>query len=168
MAYRAASIANELLDMGNQCSRKLTQIEIQKLVYFAHGWHLAHRGTPLVGELFEPWKYGPVVRSLYDSFKKFGSEHITEKATSWQTNVAGEIVEVTPAILSNDSGDDSYAFSLTREIWSKYGLLAPFKLVDLTHVPDGPWARAYSANQTYITNEAIRDYFKGLASTNGG
>jgi len=162
MAYRAASIANELLDLAGQNDRKLTQIEIQKLVYFVHGWHLAYRDSPLIGELFEPWKYGPVVRSLYDSFKKFGSDPITEKATSWQTNSEGAIIEVTPAILSNDDDSDDYAVALTREVWRKYGMLAPFELVDVTHRADGPWAKAYYAKQTYITNEAISEYFKTL------
>ena len=163
MAYRATSIANELLDLAAGSGRRLTQIEIQKLVYFVHGWHFAYADSPLIGELFEPWKYGPVVRSLYDAFKKFGSDQITEKAKSWETNLRGDIVQVTPTILSNDCDADNFATDVTRKVWSEYGMLAPFKLVEATHQPDGPWAKAYYARQTYIDNEAISRYFKSLA-----
>ena len=160
MAYRAASIANEVLDLSD--GRKITQIEIQKIVYFVHGWYLAYRHEPLVGELFEPWKYGPVVRSLYDSFKRFGSDAITSKASVWQTDTEGRIVESTPAVISNNAQEDSYVRSLTRSVWDKYGTLAPFKLVEVTHIPNGPWAEAYAAKQTYITNESIEKYFVSL------
>ncbi len=163
MAYRAASIANEFLDLAaTEPGRKLTQIDIQKLVYFAHGWNLAYTDKPLIGELFEPWKYGPVVRTLYDAFRRFGSEAITAKATSWQTDSAGTIVEVTPSIRSVDTQADAYAISLVGEVWKIYGALAPFKLVDATHVQDGPWAQAFTAKQTYIPNESILAYFKRL------
>ena len=162
MAYRAASIANEFLDLASQKGRKLTQIEIQKLVYFAHGWNLEYTEKPLIGELFEPWKYGPVVRTLYDAFRRFGSEPITAKATSWQTNDAGAIIEVTPSIQSTKSDEDENAISLVREVWKTYGALAPFKLVEVTHVENGPWAAAFTAKQIYIPNESICTYFKQL------
>ena len=162
MAYRSASIANEFLDLASQRGRKLTQIEIQKLVYFAHGWNLAYTSKPLVGELFEPWKYGPVVRTLYDAFRRFGSDAITAKATSWQTNDAGAIIEVVPSIRSTESQQDEYAISLVGEVWKTYGALAPFRLVEVTHVENGPWASAFTAHQTYISNESILAYFKQL------
>lgn len=163
MAYRAASIANEFLDLAAaEPNRKLTQIEIQKLVYFAHGWNLAYTDEPLIGELFEPWKYGPVVRTLYDAFRRFGSDAITAKATSWQTDNAGMIVEVTPTISSTDAATDGYSSALVSQVWKIYGALAPFRLVDATHVQDGPWAQAYTARQTYIPNQSILTYFKNL------
>ena len=162
MAYRSASIANEFLDLASQSGRRLTQIDIQKLVYFAHGWHLAYTDKPLIGELFEPWKYGPVVRTLYDAFRRFGSDAITAKATSWQTDDAGTIIEVVPSIRSIEPQSDAEAISLVGEVWRIYGALAPFKLVEATHVQDGPWAQAFTANQTYISNESILAYFKRL------
>jgi len=161
MAYRAASIANEFLDLSAQAGRKITQIEIQKLVYFAHGWNLALADASLIGELIEPWQYGPVVRTLYDAFKKFGSSPITEKALSWRI-VNGKIVYDCPTIKSDALDTDAYSRALVQSIWKKYGSLPPFKLVEITHLPDSPWMKAYSENQTYIPNDSIKTYFKGL------
>jgi uncharacterized phage-associated protein len=162
MAYRAAAIANELLDLSNQAGRKITQIEIQKLVYFAHGWNLALRDQPLIGEMVEAWQYGPVVRSLYDAFKKFGSEPITEKAVSWRMSADGRFLNEIPSIQSETPADDVFARALVRSIWQKYGTLAPFKLVEITHLPDSPWRQALEQNKTYIPNESIQAYFKTL------
>jgi len=85
MSYTAPSVANKLLNLAEVANRPLTQIDIQKLVYFAHGWYLALQKQPLIDETILAWKYGPVVRSLYDEFREFGSNPITAKAKEWQT-----------------------------------------------------------------------------------
>jgi uncharacterized phage-associated protein len=162
MAYRAASIANEFLDLSDQAGRRITQIEIQKLVYFAHGWNLALKDQPLIGELIEAWQYGPVVRTLYDAFKRFGSDPITAKALSWRMTAEGKFACDTPSIQSEVPAEDVYARALVRNVWLKYGSLAPFKLVEITHLPDSPWRHAYSESKTYIPNESIQTYFKSL------
>ena len=162
MAYRAASIANEFLDLSDQAERKLTQIEIQKLVYFAHGWNLALTDKPLIGEFIEAWRYGPVVRTLYDAFRKFGSEPITEKATSWRMDSNGKFDCETPVIQSDSPVDDFYARELVSKVWQKYGSLSAFKLVEITHLPDSPWRQAFEQNKPYIPNESIQAYFKSL------
>ncbi|MBQ1164076.1 DUF4065 domain-containing protein, partial [Streptomyces sp. A73] len=40
--------------------------KLQKLCYFAYGYHLAWEGRPLFREPFEAWANGPVVYDLYD------------------------------------------------------------------------------------------------------
>jgi uncharacterized phage-associated protein len=161
MAYQAASIANEFIDLSTQANRKITQIEIQKLVYFAHGWNLALRDAPLIGELVEAWKWGPVVRTLYDAFRRFGSDPITEKAYTWRF-ADRRIIQELATISSNSSAADIYTKALVLKVWKDYGYLRPFDLVDLTHRPDSPWKKAYSEGQTYIPNDEIRTYFKTL------
>jgi uncharacterized phage-associated protein len=60
--------------------KTVTPLKIQKLVYCLHGWHLATRDSPVVGELFEAWPYGPVLSSIYHEFKKNGKNSIEEYA----------------------------------------------------------------------------------------
>ena len=54
-------------------------MKLQKLAYFAHGWNLAIRNTPLINESVEAWKFGPVIPSLYHDVKGYGMEPITAK-----------------------------------------------------------------------------------------
>ncbi|WP_416366578.1 Panacea domain-containing protein [Sphingomonas aurantiaca] len=59
----------------------LTQMQLQKLVFFAHGWTLAETGYALTEDDPEAWVYGPVYRDLYDHTKYFGSGPIGRKIT---------------------------------------------------------------------------------------
>ena len=43
------------------------QMKLQKLLYFAQGHHLADFGELLFREDIEAWKYGPVVRVVYEA-----------------------------------------------------------------------------------------------------
>ena len=53
MAYDARAIANFFLDKAGEDKQSLDQMKIQKLVYYANGWHLALRSSPLIDEQVE-------------------------------------------------------------------------------------------------------------------
>ena len=80
MGYSAFAVANYFLRLGRDSGEEITPLKIQKLVYIAHGYHLAFtasdnspNGLPLVDDEFaEAWQYGPVFPSLYHHFKRFG------------------------------------------------------------------------------------------------
>ena len=59
--YTAKAIANYFLKHRKRFKRKgpITQMKLHKLVYFAHGWHLALKGEPLIDETLQAWDYGP-------------------------------------------------------------------------------------------------------------
>jgi uncharacterized phage-associated protein len=40
-------------------------LQLQKLLYYVQGWHLAWTGRPLFEEDFEAWKLGPVVPDVW-------------------------------------------------------------------------------------------------------
>lgn len=40
-------------------------VQLQKLLYYAQGWHLAWTGRPLFDEDFEAWRLGPVVPDVW-------------------------------------------------------------------------------------------------------
>src|SRR5271155_2943676 len=77
MPYKPSHVANSFLVRAREDGIvDVDPLKIQKLVYFFHGWFLATRGAPGVGELFEAWPYGPVLSSLYRQFKNCGSRPI--------------------------------------------------------------------------------------------
>ena len=82
MAYNSKAVANYFLELGDWDGESISPMKIQKLVYYAHGWHLGVTDEPLIDEQIECWPYGPVVDSLFHQFKHYGSGPIRKPAVS--------------------------------------------------------------------------------------
>jgi uncharacterized phage-associated protein len=54
-------------------------MQLQKLVYIAHGWNLAINGTPLTSDIPAAWDYGPVYRDLFEALRAYGSNPVTQE-----------------------------------------------------------------------------------------
>jgi uncharacterized phage-associated protein len=77
-------IANEFIRRGLQEGRAFNQMELQKLVYIAHGWCLAFSGQPLTGDRPEAWDFGPVYRRLADALCTFGTDAVAREIAQSQ------------------------------------------------------------------------------------
>lgn len=78
MAYSSLAIANEFLIRAHKQGISLNQMQLQKLVYIAHGANLAINGEPLIEDGIEAWDYGTVIRRLRDALKKHGVSSIDQ------------------------------------------------------------------------------------------
>lgn len=78
MAYKALDIAKKLIKLADYDTANggdnLTNLRLQKLLYYEQGYHLAQFGTPLFDEQIEAWMYGPVVPSVYEHYHSNGSK----------------------------------------------------------------------------------------------
>lgn len=101
----------------------LTQMHLHKLLYYAQGWSLATRGRPLFAEPIEAWQHGPVVASLYATFKPYGRDAIDTKESA------------EPDILS--APDRAFLAS----VWSMYRRYSAIELRRRTHA-EPPWKEA--------------------------
>lgn len=147
MVYSAKAVANALLDIAAKKGKFLTNLELQKLVYFAHGWCLALTGNPLFSDTMQAWKYGPVSLDLYQSLRQYGSGVVTET------------IPIHPGTEVAPNSDD---YEFLELIMDKYGRFSPLQLMALSHSPGSPWEQCGSGNDPYreIPNDLIRDYFR--------
>lgn len=76
MPLETGAVANYLLDLADASGDPVSPMKLQKLLYYAHGWHLAVTDRPLLNEFVEAWRWGPVIPSIYHEFKEFGDAPI--------------------------------------------------------------------------------------------
>lgn len=70
--YKALDIAKYLITLADPEEEDLiTNLKLQKLLYYAQGFHLALFGKPLFSEKIEAWQYGPVVPEVYRFYKQY-------------------------------------------------------------------------------------------------
>jgi len=163
--HRPEAIANALLDMPGALGR-LTQMQVQKLVYIAHGWTLGLSTLPLVDREPEAWDRGPVFPSLRDHIKLSGSkplqtlihENDDSPFAFFENKKRGAIIRATLS---------EYEKKIVDHVWSRYGHMGAFRLSDITHLPNTPWYKVYEngigRNET-IPNESIQAHYRELAT----
>lgn len=155
-SYDARALANFVLDRADVLRVGISNMHINKIVYFAHGWFLALRGQKLVDQPFEAWEYGPVVQDLYHRFKRFGKDSITERATVLD-KATGEYVPARCEVAVDDLG-------LLTQVVDFYARIPPSKLSDMSHESGGPWDQVWNYNGKsnpgmFITDNAIAEWF---------
>lgn len=127
----------------------ITNLMLNKLLYFAQGHHLAEYGKPLFGETIEAWKYGPVVPSVYRKYKPCGKDPIH-----------GDGRFDCRDLFSDD------AMSLLLDVAEYYMDYSSSKLVALTHEQGGPWDKTFAGHENErhlaIDEDDMRLYFQGI------
>jgi uncharacterized phage-associated protein len=156
--HDARAIANFFIERSVDKSRPVTVMTLLKVLYFAHGWHLAKTGQPLVAQPFEAWKHGPVNRVVYEQMKGQGSKPVTSKLTSFDVE-HGDFVET-----SYNLNPEMKTF--LGDIFDSYSQYHPFTLSDLTHVSGSPWDIVWSQAEhkavpgMVISNALIKKWFQ--------
>jgi uncharacterized phage-associated protein len=152
MTYPASVIAYAFVRKAIAEGIPVTPMKLQKIVFFAHGYHLARHIDPLIKEKFEAWKFGPVVPAIYQDFKYFGNQKITDIALIFA-----------PSYLDNYVLDAS-AIDAIEYTWNATKNVSAEALSNWTHLPNSPWSETYKQNELSvpIDDTLIRKYFTKL------
>lgn len=140
--YDPRSVANLLLDEAEARGRPVTNLLLQKLLYFAHARFLIETKLPLLVGYFEAWRLGPVHPTAYQAFKAAENRAINFRA------VRVDIVTGAKSpILTPESSD-------VRDLIAKtvlcYGGMSPGRLVELSHAPNAPWDFVVNKRETSL------------------
>jgi len=156
----ARDVSNYILDVADRISISVSNLSLQKILFFCHGNFLTHYDKPLFHNPIEAWKFGPVVRSVYDSFRSFGAEPITARAL--HSDALEGRVFVEPFL-----PDDSTKEFLDKVILS-YAQMSPSSMVYLSHAHGGPWAAALASHRDAanvglrIDDQLIKERFNAI------
>ena len=141
-------------------------MKLNKIIYIAHGTNLAANDFPLIDELVQAWKFGPVVSSIYHKLKYFGMFKITDEIPEIDLDDHGRIVE------NNYKIDNKNILHLLTKTWDNYKKYSGFQLSNWTHLPESPWYKIWfedggkNQREKLIPNELIKSYFLTLSKKN--
>ncbi|MBZ5641146.1 MAG: DUF4065 domain-containing protein [Acidobacteriia bacterium] len=116
----------------------ISNLKLQKLVYYGQGFHLAVFDEPLFNEEIVVWQHGPVVVDLYHRYKKYGAGSIPPEEIDLEKY-------------------DPKLRELLDEVYSVYGQFSASKLRALTH-EEPPWKD--TPLNFPIPHELMKTYFK--------
>jgi uncharacterized phage-associated protein len=102
---------------------EMTNMKVQKLLYYAQSLHLALYNEPLFAAEIQAWRYGPVCPPAYKFYSEFEAKQLPIPQQESLLQLPPEQKE------------------LLEETWEYFGSYHAYKLSDMTHV-EFPWKKA--------------------------
>ena len=142
-----------LINMFTKDNQEVTQLQIQKLMYFFEAYYMNVKNTDKLYDCnFNAWMFGPVAIPLYKEYKNFGEFPIN--LTEEKINIGEQICK--------DKKD------LLAELYKVFGKLNANQLVNLTHQTGSPWYNKWEENNrrvvygpaSYINKEETKKWFR--------
>jgi len=138
----AQQVAECLIVVSYEKQNPVSNLKLQKLLYYSQAWHLALFKTHLFEEEIEAWVHGPVVPQVFRLYRD----------CKWN-----------PIAYPGISSKPAYVPHL-EEVWRVYGNFRAFDLERLTHSED-PWkiARAGlppdASSNKIISKPSMQEYY---------
>lgn len=143
MTYKAIDIARKLIIRAVHAKQHetLTNMRLQKLLYYEQGYHLAVFNEPLFNEEIEAWMYGPVIPCVYELYKENGNIGIMPNDGEVETELTEE------------------EESLFTKVFNAYSEYSAYGLMNMTHT-EAPWKSVKPKKGNIITKQVMTDFFK--------
>ena len=117
----------------------ISNLKLQKLCYYAQGFHLAIHDNPLFTDPVMAWTHGPVVVDLYHLFKEYGKNNIP-----MPENLSGRLMDQEKELIT--------------EVFQVFGQFSAWKLRNMTH--EEPLWINHENEADEIPVDEMKAYFK--------
>lgn len=146
--HTADKISDWFLAWAEEEDAELSNLKLQKLLYYAQGHALAQTGKPLFSDRIEAWAHGPVVPKVYRRFKDCGSNPIDPDTYLPEAFDWDEYRDVEDQLI---------------RIWNTYGKYAAWVLRNKTH-KEAPWLSTFNADNrsAVISTDKMTNYFASV------
>jgi uncharacterized phage-associated protein len=145
----AHDIAKYVIAFFQKCEDPITNLKLQKILYYIQGWYLGLYEIPAFEEPLQAWVHGPVQPGVYQAYKHYRWDPISEE------------------IVAPDLPDKMKAH--IQDVLDEYGVETAYWLERATHQEE-PWIKARNGIpldqdcKNEITKESMKNYFKRLAN----
>lgn len=143
--YPVMTIAKWFVAWAEAEDEELSNLKLQKLLYYAQGHYLARHARPLFREPMQAWSHGPVVPPVYRAFKRFAGNPI-------------RLRDADPFTWDDVDPDTAHFLG---EAWNTYGGFSAGRLRNMTH-EEPPWKDHWREDErgTVIPEDDMRAYFR--------
>lgn len=139
---KAEEVAKYILSLADyKKGQEISNLALQKLLYYCQGYFLAYTGNRLFEEDIEAWQYGPVVPKIYNLYKKFKDKFLPNNKLTAEEKARFE-------------KEQKIIIELVVKKYSKYSAIG---LIHKTH-NESPWQN--TKLNTVITDENLQIFFK--------
>jgi len=150
-----------LVQYFNSVGEPLTNLKLQKILYYLQVWYLVHfKGKLIFTEVPKAWVHGPVYSTVYNEYKGCGGMPIIPNKPWTDREIRAELEEIFPT-----KKEQEFAIDLLKY----YGSKNAFILELMTHNEE-PWQRArmglspIQPSQNPIDLDFAKNYYKSLLS----
>ena len=151
MVLKALDVAKYMLSLTDEKSgNTISDLALQKLLYYAQGYYIACFNKPLFKEDIEAWEHGPVVRDVYKEYKKYDYKpipkyEITEEGKKQFDEKQKNVIEF---VFDNMSGYSA-------------------KQLEYKTHRERPWLETYSKDKKnkIITYDKLKNFFEKKKDT---
>ncbi len=145
----ALNVAKYVIHEFHEREDLITNLKLQKLLYYIQGWYLGICKKPLFQENFEAWIHGPVIPEVYHTYKSYRWNPISEEISK----------------IEFDSDIEKHIIS----ILDIYGIETGWALERMTHL-EQPWILARGGLlpteecKEIIVQDSMMTFFEKLAA----
>jgi len=124
---------------------EMTNMKVQKLLYYSQSLHLALYDEPLFNEEIQAWRYGPVCPPAYRFYSEFEANQLPVPNEDFLLEISDEKKKI------------------LSEIWEYFGGYHAYRLSDMTH-GEFPWKKARKGlpPQASSTEPILQEDMKAL------
>lgn len=159
VAYKALDVARYVINCSNEYRYEISNLKLQKLLYFIQAFYLSSGNcTPCFDDEIEAWKFGPVVKCVYEEYRQFGANNIPRvyEYTVFDSEKAEtKVYEYSDDIIKKEDRDKILL------LIKSFSSFTASQLVDITH-RQSPWLNACNSSDRIITKEAIKEFFLSM------
>jgi len=131
----ATSLDEPFVDISN--------LKLQKMLYYCQAYTLAMTGKVLFKEDIQAWDYGPVIREVYENYRKYADLNIP-------------VCDIADSCGLENKTEEA----IIRLVKAAKGSYSAFALKDMTH-SELPWKSAYEKGKNNIIPvDTIKSYFE--------
>lgn len=138
--------------------KQCTHLKLEKLVYLCYAEYLVDTKKKMFIDRIKAYKYGPVVKSVYEQYKHKYGDLKDENTTDIESLKDIELAVQSRILFAKDGLEIQTSIEKTLD---KYGEKTASQLVDITHRDGSPWSKAVKKSfmgiAVDITDEEIME-----------